>query len=131
MFQCCFRGRTCFTKMDINIQVRVDVAHLTHMVFRWPALKSHPLRPVRDFYIRCIALIIDCQNYQNFVEILSLMYIVALQYYQNSATSVKLVDQQIKTVEQVREKLESLIKKCPTNINNYLKIIDSNPLPRV
>lgn len=110
----------------ISTYIRVDVAHIIHMVCRWPVLKSHPLRPVRDFYIRCIALMIDCQSYQAFVEIFSLTCIVALQYYQDSAVSVKLADQRIKTAEQSREKLESLIKEHPTDIDNYLQIIDSN-----
>lgn len=116
----------------ISTYIRVDVAHVIHIVCRWP-LKNHPLRPVRDFYIRCIALMIDCQNFQDFVEIFSLTCIVALQYYQNSEVNVKLVNERIKakqssakTAKQSREKLESLIKERPTDVDNYLQVIDYN-----
>jgi len=108
----------------ISTYIRVDVAHLIHIVCRWSALKSHPLRPVRDFYIRCIALMIDCQSYKDFIEIFSLTCIVALQYYQDSTININLVDQQIKSAKQSREKLETLIKQRPTDVDNFLKITD-------
>lgn len=109
----------------ISTYIRVDVAHLIQIVCRWPILKSHPLRPVRDFYIRCIALMIDCQSFQDFIKIFSLTCIVALQYYEDSSVNVTLVDQEIKTAEQSRKKLEMLIKERPTDIDNFLQITDS------
>jgi len=54
-FKAAFAGE-CVSREWISTYVRIDVAHIIHMVCRWPALKNHPLRPVRDFYIRCIAL---------------------------------------------------------------------------
>lgn len=126
----CFKAASAGENVSrewISTYVRIDVAHMINLVCRWPSLKTHPLRSVRDFYIRCIALMIDCQNFQDFVEVFSLTCIVALQYHQDSQVSVKLGNKQIKqTAKQSREKLESLIKERPIDIDNYLQINSSN-----
>lgn len=109
----------------ISTYIQIDVAHIIHMLCRWPILKTHPLRAVRDFYIRCIALIIDCQNWQDFIEIFSLTCIVAFQNYQNSIVNIMLLNPEIKTAKQSQEMLETLIAERPSDFNNYLNSIDS------
>lgn len=68
-----------FLTEDKNIlpdcYVRVDVAHMVHMICRWKCLAVR--KPVKDFYVRCIGLLIKTYNVEEFKKILEMVITAA------------------------------------------------------
>lgn len=105
--------------------IRVDVAHFIHMVCRWKCLKDHPSRPVRDFLIRCIALLVDCQNLADFCEVFGLLCVLTLQNYEDTEVCVEISN----SARDARRKLENIIKVRRLDVNGYLAILDDGGKP--
>lgn len=72
---------TCFSYLisDKNIlpecYVRIDIAHMIHMICRWKCLSVR--KPVKDFYVRSIGLLIKTQDIEDFKKILEMIIIIA------------------------------------------------------
>lgn len=88
------------------------------MVARWKCVKEKRITAVRQFYLYCIGLMIECQTLEDFKEIFSLTCIVALNEYQDS----KVRETRCNTVLEYRRKLEACIntRKVDVDINEYL-----------
>lgn len=117
----------------VSTFIRVDVAHLIHLVCRWECLKRHHThtRLIRDFFIRCVALLVDCQNLADFHEIFGLTCVVALQDYKDPP-----VNQFARTAKDARKKLEGYISSRNVDINGYLTILEEiekndRPVPNI
>ncbi|CAG9771525.1 unnamed protein product [Ceutorhynchus assimilis] len=104
--------------------IRVDVAHLIHMACRWDCLKTHHSRLIRDFFIRCIALLVDCQDLADFREIFGLTCVVALQNYEDTA-----VNKFANTAKDARIKLQDYLSLRKVDINGYLTILGESEKP--
>ena len=85
--------------------IRVDVAHLIHLVCRWNCFKAANQRCIKDFYVRCVALMVECQTLSDFDQVFSLTCVVGLQSYEDA----QLESSHAKTAHEAREKLESFI----------------------
>ncbi|XP_024887616.1 uncharacterized protein LOC112464703 isoform X2 [Temnothorax curvispinosus] len=76
------------TPRPFNTLIRADVAHQMAAVARWKCIKDlrHPI--VKGFYLRTIALMIDCQTVQEFEHVFRLTCIVALHLDQDESIMV-------------------------------------------
>jgi len=63
--------------------IRVDVAHLIAAVCHWNCWKSVRHISIKEFYVRCIALMVECITFSDFQKIFYLTCIVALQTHQD------------------------------------------------
>lgn len=95
--------------------IRIDVAHLMALVFKWKCLtyKNHPY--IKNFFLRCVALLVDTQSVQKFQRIFFLICIVALQPYEDTEISTSSI--QI-TVLGARKELEQFISIRKVNIDD-------------
>ena len=81
--------------------IRIDVAHLVHMVCRWKSFKSVRQSAIEDFYIRCFALMIECQTLPQLDEIFRLACVVAMQEHENTVIEFP----GMRTMKDARQKL--------------------------
>ncbi|CAD6234326.1 GSCOCG00012396001-RA-CDS, partial [Cotesia congregata] len=72
----CFKNLHRHKKTPINTYIRLDAAHFVHSITGWKYFKSvlHP--SIKQFYIRCICLLIDCTNLDDFQRILLLILVI-------------------------------------------------------
>lgn len=110
------------SKELITTFIRIDVAHLIHLVCRWKCLKTHPIPVVRDFFVRCVGMMIDCQSFEDFTDIFLMTCAVALHEHDDTQLQLKSLSQTIKTPKEAREKLESMMQIRPLDVNLYFKI---------
>lgn len=110
------------TPRPFNTLIRADVAHQMAAVTRWKCIKDlrHPV--VKGFYLRTVALMIDCQTMQEFEYIFRLTRIVALHPDQDE--SIMVSEKQVSVLE-ARRFLEKyiaergqIIKKLETSREN-------------
>ncbi|XP_077257738.1 uncharacterized protein LOC143894932 [Temnothorax americanus] len=78
--------------------IRVDVAHLIHAVSRWKCFEKVNHACIREFFIRCVALMVDAETFEEFRELIFLTIIVAVNDYEDSII-----------VRNARKKLETCI----------------------
>lgn len=71
----CFKYLIGETKILPECYVRIDIAHIIHMLCRWKCLKIR--KSIKDFYVRCISLLIKTQNIKKFEMILRMIFNVA------------------------------------------------------
>jgi len=74
--EACF---SCLVNNSTNVLVsfiRIDVAHLVHMICRWKCLQGR--KPIKDFYVRSIGLLIQSEYFDSFDSILRSIFILAL-----------------------------------------------------
>lgn len=98
----------------ISTYLRVDVAHLIHIVCRWDCTKRIQRRQVRDFFIRCVALMVDCQHLSDFNEIFTLTCAVGSNAYDDTVLNLK----SITTVKHARELLETFMSQRQTVVED-------------
>lgn len=120
---------------SISTFIRIDVAHMIHLVCRWKCFRdTHPTH--RDFYIRCVGLMIDCQNYHDFLKIFKLTCICALQLDQEKVINSTIEENTgAKALKTLREYM--ILK--PLDDNLYLKLptegelvdTDYNPVEKI
>lgn len=109
----CFERATC--KLDTehlepNVYLRVDVSHLIKMVCRWRCFQNVQQRAVRNFFVRCVALMVDCQSPEQFQSVFLNTCIMALQPFRDSTLHC---EDDVITVDEARRKLELLMKTRP------------------
>lgn len=90
----------------VNTFIRVDVAHEMAAAARWECIKALRHPAIKNFYLRTIALMIDCQTVPDFEYVFRLTCVVAL--HQNVNDSVILRGKEI-SVLQARKLLEDLM----------------------
>lgn len=56
--------------------IRIDVAHIIHMVCRWKCLNGRKI--VKEFYVRCIGLLIKARDILNFRKCLKMILTLAI-----------------------------------------------------
>lgn len=56
--------------------IRIDVAHLVHMICKWKCLQGR--KPIKDFYVRAIGSLIQSEHFDIFDSILRSILILAL-----------------------------------------------------
>lgn len=72
----CFEFLLGVTSLLPNTFIRVDVAHVVHMICRWKCLNGR--KQIKDFYIRCIGILIKSTNIHEFGYVLKQILIVSL-----------------------------------------------------
>lgn len=87
--------------------IRIDVAHLVHAVSLWKCFQnvSHP--EVKEFYIRCVTLMVDCQDFHQLEKVFSLTCTVCIHKYNGMSDDIGRID----SAETARTRLESFMKK--------------------
>ncbi|KMQ86378.1 kda protein in nof-fb transposable element [Lasius niger] len=85
--------------------IRVDVAHLIAAVCRWNCWKSVRHICTKEFFVRCIALMVECITFSDFEKIFYLTCVVGLQIHQD----VEIDYSEILTAKDARKKLEEEI----------------------
>lgn len=104
--------------------IRVDVAHLIHAVCRWSCWKLVRQACIKDFFVRCVAMMVECTKFSNFEEIFYLTCVVALQTHQDA----ELVYSEVRTAKEARKKLEDFIAVRGINIDTNLKSLSEDEL---
>jgi len=69
----------CLVNNSTNVPasfIRINVAHLVHMICRWKCLQGR--KPIKDFYVRAIGLLIQSEYFDIFDSILRSILIQAL-----------------------------------------------------
>lgn len=76
-------SETCFKILkqlsvsnEVVCFVRIDVAHMVHMLCRWKCLKGRRL--IKDFYVRSIGLLIQANSLDYFEQVLQNILILAM-----------------------------------------------------
>ncbi|CAL1672429.1 unnamed protein product [Lasius platythorax] len=93
--------------------IRVDVAHLIHAACRWNCWKFVRHYSIKEFYVRCIALMVECLSFSDFQKIFYLTCVVALQSYQD----VEIDYSEILTAKDARKTLEGEISVRAIRVN--------------
>ncbi|XP_071635323.1 uncharacterized protein [Temnothorax longispinosus] len=108
-----------------NTLIRIDVAHLMALVARWKCLKHKDHPYIKNFFVRCVALMVDTQSIEEFQQIFLLTCIVALQPYEDNFVSTSTIKM---TVSDARKKLEghmsvrkSVICDIEASMTSYLE----------
>lgn len=118
-----FKAISCGVLKDPVTFIRIDVAHFMHIICRWKCFKNIRQRVIKDFCIRCIALMIECYTLLEFEEICVLSCAVALQTHEDSIIDIEFVQ----TSQDARKKLENYISK--RNINEYSEVYHEKEKP--
>jgi len=71
----CFDFLTGEKSLLPECYVRVDVAHIIHMLYRWKCPSAR--KPLKDFYVRCVSLLIKYKNIDMLKSALEMIIIVA------------------------------------------------------
>lgn len=87
-----------------NTYIRVDVAHLIHAVSRWKCFEKVNHACTREFFIRCIALMVNAETFKEFKELIFLTIVVAVNDYEDSIIASKMISPKV-----ARKKLETCI----------------------
>lgn len=95
----------------LNTYIRVDVAHLIHAVSRWKCFEKVNHACIREFFIRCVALMVDAETFEEFRELIFLTFIVAVNDYEDSVISSKI------SPKVARKKLGTFIASATKIIN--------------
>ncbi|XP_071580571.1 uncharacterized protein [Temnothorax nylanderi] len=108
-----------------NTLIRIDVAHLMALVARWKCLKHKDHPYIKNFFVRCVALMVDTQSIEEFQQIFLLTCIVALQPYEDNFVSTSTIKM---TVLDARKELEGhmsvrerIICDIEASITSYLE----------
>lgn len=118
-----FEAISCNVLKDPVTFIRIDVAHFMNIICHWKCFKNIRQRAIKDFYIRCIALMIECYTLLEFEEIFVLTCAVALQTHEDSIIDIEFVQ----TCRDARTKLENYISK--RNINDYSEVYEEKDKP--
>lgn len=54
--------------------VRIDVAHFIKMICRWKCFAQEKHRTVKDFYVRCAAILMQCEDFADFMQIVTAVF---------------------------------------------------------
>ena len=107
----CIIKNGCMVTNIVQTYIRIDISHFIHLICRWNCFKHLRHSVVKDFFIRCIALMVDCQILKDFIEIFKLTCIVALQSYEDALIQSPCAD----SAKDARKKLENskfITPKC-------------------
>lgn len=91
--------------------IRIDVAHMVHIICRWKCLSVR--KPVKDFYIRTVGLLIKSNNIEDFKKMLEMIIIIA-----SSETDGDDVNKQPTPSEQARTHLNKYISDGEIKISS-------------
>lgn len=102
-------------KIELNTQLRTDVAHLVHVVTKWPCFSKDKPK-VKELFKRCVGFMANISDLQNFSEFLVAVFIVSSSKNNNDHCQKALtyIIERIQTYKfdaNVTEKLEVLGKK--------------------
>lgn len=110
------------TPRPFNTLIRADVAHQMAAVARWKCIKDLRHLVVKGFYLRTIALMIDCQTVQEFEHVFQLTSIVALHSDQDESIIVSgkqiSVFEARRLLEEYMAKRGQIIEKLETSVEN-------------
>ena len=95
--------------------IRIDVAHLMHLVTGWKCFQRLTQTEVKVFYTFCVGLLVDSTTLTKFEEIFSLTCVVAVQKYNDSDINIK----GQRTTKEARNKLENMI--AHQNMNDRVR----------
>lgn len=91
--------------------IRIDVSHLIHPVCRWKSLKTVTHQQVKEFYVRCVVLMVDSHSLAEFENIFLLTCSVGLQVHEDTEIdkSFSKPERHCRTARDARKLLESYI----------------------
>lgn len=85
--------------------IRIDIAHLTQMICRWKCFETIRQKCIKEFFVRCVSLMVDSQSISEFERIFILTCVVGLQSHEDSQIDID----GIQTPREARKKLEEFI----------------------
>lgn len=107
--------------------IRVDVAHVTKMFCRWKCFKSVRQRCITEFYLRCVALMVESMSLEEFQQNFVFTCAVGLQNYEDSVINLYGVH----STREARERLEDRIagQKNGFDSNTIDKMCENDDCP--
>lgn len=105
--------------------LRIGVAHIMHFCAKWQSIKTQKHPYLKSFYLRTIALIIDCQSVEEFKQIMLLTCMIALQPYEDMIIILPEFQLSVKEARQTLEKFISvrgpIIQELEISATSYKK----------
>lgn len=104
--------------VDVPTQIRVDVAHIMNFVSKWKCWRTAAHVEVKQFFLRCVGLMIQSSKIDHFKTVLTYTMVVAGQKYLDSVVEISTKnhdgdeDPSSKSVLGIRNELEKLIGNC-------------------
>ena len=77
-----------YYRPQIHTYIGLDVAHFINMIRKWQCMQNMRHSKVREFYLLCVSLMIDCQELEQFTNIFLLTCTVALHPYKDTVIDV-------------------------------------------
>lgn len=118
------RNRKC-DQWRLSTFLRIDVAHIMHFCAKWQSIKTQKHPYLKSFYLRTIALMIDCQSVEKFKQIMLLICMIALQPYEDTIIILSEFQLSVKEGRQTLEKFISvrgpIIQELDISANSYKK----------
>lgn len=90
------------------------------MICRWKCFKNIRQRAIKDFFLRCVTLMMKCTMLRQFQQVFECTCAVALHTHKDSVINLM---NEISTPKEARKKLESYISKG--NINDDSRNYDN------
>lgn len=87
--------------------IRIDVAHLIHMVCRWPCFDKVNQSCIKDFFVRCVALMVESSTLNQVQRVFTLTCAVGLHTHED--TELALEFPLARTAKDARHMLEGYI----------------------
>jgi len=110
-------SETCFRIVNkysvptkVSCFIRIDVAHMVHMICRWKCLQGRKL--IKDFYVRSIGLLIQANSFNYFENVLQNILILSMAEYDGYSEFKNNVP-----AEEARIYLENLISDISDNFD--------------
>lgn len=108
----------------VSTFILVDVAHLIHLCSRKDCFNNKKKNKyLKKFFVRCIALLVDCDTVEEFAKIFQLTCIVANQTHFGNVLTASLVD----TPRDALHVLEKLISDRSNQISDIIDSIADYP----
>lgn len=82
----CFNALNSVSKaISLKCYIRNDIAHLINMTCRWNCFQNTGHRLLKEFFVRCVRLLIQARSLDEFSQILTHVLIIAYSESENTA----------------------------------------------
>lgn len=117
-----------FSAPPVSSLLRIDVAHFIVMICRLKCLNQNVSKAVKEFLVRCVALMVSCNDFHRFEEILSLTLILTIHSYDrycstNTSLPTAAENARIKLLEYIIKETHSKILLPEESSEEYKNIV--------
>lgn len=71
--------------ISLKCYIRNDIAHLINMICRWKCFQASGQKLLKEFFVRCVRLLIQARSLHNFTQILAHILTIAYSQTENTA----------------------------------------------